>query len=235
MLQPMQQTSPSQPSPSLADFAGLLATLASSPAEPAEDDSLWSPSCADSDVTKLSYDRALRTHARYRPLDHGADRDLDREQGPPAPPAASLSFAEAANPLPAITRNAGSATSQATSPDRNLRTASVTIRLSNAECAQLHQRALQAGLSLSAYLRSCALEAEALRAEVKLALAAFNAENTPARPQESGRKSQKPETGKNTNQAAREESSSPAASVRLTRVFGHIGKLWVGISTGQSA
>jgi hypothetical protein len=47
----------------------------------------------------------------------------------------------------------------------------VTVRLSKAECASLHQRAAEAGLTVSAYLRSCTIEAEALRAEVKTALA----------------------------------------------------------------
>src|ERR1700677_3463737 len=43
--------------------------------------------------------------------------------------------------------------------------------LSRAECARLHQRAAEAGLTVSAYLRSCMVEAEALRAQVKQALA----------------------------------------------------------------
>jgi hypothetical protein len=50
------------------------------------------------------------------------------------------------------------------------RSASVTLRLSAAECAQLKQRAAEAGLTLSAYVRSCTFEAEALRAQVKQAL-----------------------------------------------------------------
>jgi hypothetical protein len=50
------------------------------------------------------------------------------------------------------------------------RSASVTIRLSGAECARLKQRAAQAGLTLSAYVRSCTFEAEALRAQVKQAV-----------------------------------------------------------------
>jgi hypothetical protein len=58
-----------------------------------------------------------------------------------------------------------------TGPDRNLKCASVTIRLSNAECAQLRKRAAEAGLTVSAYLRSCTFEAESLRALVKDTLA----------------------------------------------------------------
>lgn len=50
---------------------------------------------------------------------------------------------------------------------KRLKTASITIRLSAAECAQVRQRAAEAGLTVSAYLRSCALEVESLRAEVK--------------------------------------------------------------------
>jgi hypothetical protein len=68
-------------------------------------------------------------------------------------------------------------------PDRELRSASVTIRLSRAECARLHRRAAEAGLTVSAYLRSCALEAEALRAQVKQALTELKAGNKGTREQ----------------------------------------------------
>ena len=61
--------------------------------------------------------------------------------------------------------------------DRDLRSASVTIRLSKAESAKLHQRAGESGLTVSAYLRACALEAETLRAQVKQALAELKAGN----------------------------------------------------------
>ena len=43
--------------------------------------------------------------------------------------------------------------------------------MSKAECAQLHRRAAEAGLTVSAYLRSCTFEAESLRAMVKEAMA----------------------------------------------------------------
>jgi hypothetical protein len=49
----------------------------------------------------------------------------------------------------------------------SLKDASITIRMSKAECAQLHRRAAEAGLTVSAYLRSCTFEAESLRAMVK--------------------------------------------------------------------
>jgi hypothetical protein len=57
-----------------------------------------------------------------------------------------------------------------------LKSASITIRLSRAECAQLRQRAAEAGLTISAYLRSCAVEAESLRAQVMDTLAQMRAE-----------------------------------------------------------
>jgi predicted DNA binding CopG/RHH family protein len=64
------------------------------------------------------------------------------------------------------------------------KSASLTIRMSLAECDQLKQRAAEAGLTVSAYLRSCTLEAESLRAQVKDALAAIRAA-TPQPPQPS--------------------------------------------------
>lgn len=43
----------------------------------------------------------------------------------------------------------------------------ITLRMSAAECEQLRDRAAEAGLSVSAYLRSCAFEVESLRLQVK--------------------------------------------------------------------
>ena len=47
----------------------------------------------------------------------------------------------------------------------------VTLRLSHAESAQLHERATEAGLTVSAYIRSCVFEVESLRTQVREALA----------------------------------------------------------------
>ena len=60
---------------------------------------------------------------------------------------------------------------QSAATARNRKQASITIRLSQEECAQLKHRAAEAGLTVSAYMRSCTFEAEALRAQVKEALA----------------------------------------------------------------
>jgi hypothetical protein len=61
--------------------------------------------------------------------------------------------------------------------DRNLKSASITVRLSKSECEQLRQRAEEAGLTVSAYMRSCTFEAETLRALVKDTLARLRSES----------------------------------------------------------
>jgi hypothetical protein len=63
-------------------------------------------------------------------------------------------------------------------PESNLKSASVTLRMSAAECKQLRRRAAEAGMTVSAYLRSCTFEAETLRAQVKEALAELRAAST---------------------------------------------------------
>ena len=55
------------------------------------------------------------------------------------------------------------------------RTASITIRLTSTEQKQLQERAAEAKLTVSAYLRSCVFEAESLRAQVKEALSEMRA------------------------------------------------------------
>jgi hypothetical protein len=66
--------------------------------------------------------------------------------------------------------------------ERDLKNSSITIRMSKAECAQLHSRAAEAGLTVSAYLRSCTFEAESLRAMVKDAMAQLRSAQTQAKP-----------------------------------------------------
>jgi predicted DNA binding CopG/RHH family protein len=182
MLQAMQQPASTQPSPTFSSFAGLLATIASPPPDPTEDAPLWNSRDLGEDVATLSYERALRAHARYRP----ANRDSDR--GHRLPPD-GLGIDSSANASidndaagAAVATDAAPALQPAFAQDRDLRSASVTIRLSKAECARLHQRAAEAGLTVSAYLRSCALEAETLRAQVKQALAELKTAAETAKP-----------------------------------------------------
>jgi hypothetical protein len=56
-----------------------------------------------------------------------------------------------------------------------LRRSIVSLRLSDVEIDRLRQRAAESGISVSAYMRSCVLEAEHLRAQVKQALAEMRA------------------------------------------------------------
>jgi hypothetical protein len=97
-------------------------------------------------------------------------------------------------PLPTSQSFAGSLATVATkrageagANHHEIRSVSVTVRLSKAECSRLHERAAEAGVTVSAYMRSCAFKAEAPRAQVKeapielkLATSKENAD-TPAR------------------------------------------------------
>jgi len=134
----------------------------------------WDDDGLEDDIATLSYERALRTHARYR----AADPD-DRSLTQAAPPVDSYETlpAEAFAAAPKASPNAPYQASAAPEPtavprapvlfEKNLKSASITIRVSKEECEQLHQRAAEAGLTVSAYLRSCTFEAESLRALVK--------------------------------------------------------------------
>ena len=143
-------------------------------------DPAWNDDDLADDVATLSYERALRTHNRYKPADTGdrasaqaADSRSCRTCG--ALPSHAAPVAQAAN-LPAEPRwnedaEPQSAPGVSTIFDQNRKCASITIRLSKAEGEQLRRRAAEAGLTVSAYLRSCTFEAEALRAQVKEVLA----------------------------------------------------------------
>jgi len=160
ILQGMQSTIPPSTSPS-ASFAGFLAALtqpdrAKEDRAPAQTQG-WSDELLAEDVATLSYERALRTHARYHADEPVAD---------PAPPLPTSSVA-AADSSTEVLSAAQSA------PLKLLKEASITIRLSREEDAQLRGRAAEAGLTVSAYIRSCTFEAEALRALVKDTLTQF--------------------------------------------------------------
>jgi hypothetical protein len=149
------------PATASATFAGLLASLT------APKPSGWpapggSPDGLEDDVATLSYERALHAHMRYKP--QVADPAIGIKQPQCANSATAAPAAAPFNPEPGGKR------------------ASVTVRMSRAECAQLRQRAAEAGMTVSAYLRSCTFEAESLRAQVKQALAGLRAAQTAQRP-----------------------------------------------------
>ena len=129
------------------------------------------------EVATLSYERALQMHARYRT----ANDDSSAQPSYPTSGARSGEIArhgaQLARPGDFPAEPVGSFTSIG-AHDRKC--ASITIRMSKAECEQLKRRAAEAGLTISAYLRSCTFEAEALRAQVKDALAELRKVNAPA-------------------------------------------------------
>ena len=150
------------PSTASATFASVLAALPT-PAQESEAD--WVDRDLKDDVTTISYEQALRTHARYQPAD--------------------LDFGSTRHGSHIIEPHSKSKKSPPSQEDR--KAASITIRLSQAECAQVRQRASDAGLTVSAYLRSCVLEAESLRKQVKEALTQLRSAS-PAVPQAEDRK-----------------------------------------------
>jgi hypothetical protein len=173
----MQQQAQSPPSSASANFAGLLAELASPPLEGAALVKSLSENDLGDDVVTLSYDRALRAHERYKPVDKN-DWPLTRE----AQSCVGISQDEALLPVAPFGGSLNTQASEALRGDCDLRSASVTIRLSKAECARLHKHAAEAGVTVSAYLRSCTFEAEALRAQVKEALAELKAAASKEKP-----------------------------------------------------
>ena len=212
----MQQPAPSQPSPDTPSFAGLLAALATPPADAA--DRYWSNAEPTEEVATLSYERALRTHVRYRMADRG-NAAVPKAGGTTTSEALGGLKTESAEAVSALAPVAGKAIH--IEPRRDLRPASVTVRLSKGECAQLRQRADEAGLTVSAYLRSCTFEVDALRAQVKAALEEMKA-------------------AKKGSEGAREQGSSGVEQrgidgVRLARVLVRVGRLCVGLCLRKTA
>ena len=224
----MQQSAEGATSPNTSSFAGLLATLASTAHRPGVDTdgslsagwkkpeaagdrlsslgwksaSDWNDDDAREDVATLSYERALRTHSRYRAADLGdgsltnPSRPVDSYElapeelrSPKAVPAAPLANRGVTSDCEVKFNQGSSATDNreancrpSTLFERNLKNASITIRMSKEECAQLHKRAAEAGLTVSAYLRSCTFEAESLRALVKDTMAQLKSATAAGRP-----------------------------------------------------
>jgi predicted DNA binding CopG/RHH family protein len=191
----MQTTQTPVPAPSAASFASLLAALAT-PAPKADPE--WNDEALAEDVASLSYERALRSHARYRTADPVEDAEVaafdeaaDLAEELPARRGRTVSpdaFARAHEAAEAEMAARAAQRTQA-ALDRNLKNASITIRMSKAEADQLHRRAAEAGLTVSAYLRSCTFEAEALRAQVKEVLAELRAAGNQHAPQQPERQS----------------------------------------------
>ncbi len=162
-LDGMQTTADVSSTPAEASFSTLLTALTSRlPVQDAQD----SENLLRDDVVSLSYEQALRTAARHRsPASHAAVQPLPEAEG--LPPAQQLAQAQKAQASHRRSRRA-------------IRMASsVTIRLDESECGELRARAAEAGLTVSAYLRSCIFEVDDLRAQVKQALAQMRSTATP--------------------------------------------------------
>ena len=167
-LKVMQSLAAESPTRDTSDFAGLLAAL-TTPVRKREP--VWNDEDPGEDVASLSYESALRAHARYRSADR-IDGALTQFAGSGL--AAKKTAPAVGKTLKATEQSQGNGLTLArVQAEKERKTASITIRLSEAECEQLHRRAAEAGITISAYLRSCTLEAESLRAQVKEALAQF--------------------------------------------------------------
>jgi hypothetical protein len=152
----MSDLSPVPAAKEASSFASLLATFTGA-AKKSND--MWDDSALLDDVTTISYEQALRSHRRA-PIADLATAQVPAEKAPlSANVAASMPLAN-----PSIKKR---------------KTASITIRLTETEDAQLHERAAAAQLSVSAYLRSCIFEAESLRAQVRDALSQMKTEPAP--------------------------------------------------------
>lgn len=174
-----------------SDFAGLLAKMSSSERNArtwlAENDD---PAMQD-EIIPLSYEQALKKHAR-RPTPAQTTERIDRVASLLAETLAERREHSAANvdqpktiepkkTFPAseiewdskefqqdtLTLNTASVHVPVANETKAV---SITLRMSQQEAAQVRKRAADAGLTMSAYIRSCVCEAELLRAQVKTAL-----------------------------------------------------------------
>jgi hypothetical protein len=161
----MQEPQAAASASSSFDFGSLLASLTSPAKKPAED---WDDSSLADDIATITYEQALRTHTRGRvgasglpSMRVGACEEIA--------PASLNEKTLKAHPRPIEASCATDAAGKKDCPRRgeDRRAASVIIGMSKAECLQLRERAVEAGLTVSAYLRSCIFEVETLRTQVR--------------------------------------------------------------------
>jgi hypothetical protein len=136
---------------SAGSFADFLASFTGG-SDKSDDD--WDLSGLAEDVATINYEQALRSHRAA----HAAEFATERLRDKPLAGAAIRG---------ALQHAAGS--------KKKSKTSSITLRLTEEEHGQLHERAAAAKLSTSAYIRSCIFEAESLRTQVREALAQMQA------------------------------------------------------------
>lgn len=165
----MQSLAASTPPSVAPSFAGMLA-------EAAQPEKKFPPvrdlDGLDDDLATLSYESALRAHYRAERAEQEQIDALSMQEMPEDQAIPAQQLAEERASQAATDSNAGE------HADPSRKSASVTIRMSQPECEQLRERAAEAGLTVSAYLRSCAFEVETLRAQVKQTLAELRAATT---------------------------------------------------------
>lgn len=167
-MQPLTSAAPAHPS---RTFAGLLAGFVAAEKLPPPDQNLDD---LDEDVASLSYEQALRTHTRFRPMVPSSEPGWDAAANVTMYASGDIAARTASGPPDAISPG------DTKSPHQSgRRCSSITVRLSAEENEQLHLRAAEAKLTVSAYLRSCAFEVESLRAEVKATVAQMRSESAP--------------------------------------------------------
>jgi hypothetical protein len=178
MLPLMQTSTAFAPSPSSGpqsdNFAAFLARLAELPdwdSEPAVEPSGTYPSpepaeAGEEDLASLSYEHALRTPTPK------ASRKENLQPRKPSPQTALAG----APPMAQSYRAMGGLSNQPSPPSLEIsrafqiaepRHARTTIRFTAGENKLLRKRAAESNIAISAYVRSCVLEVESLRAQVR--------------------------------------------------------------------
>ncbi|HWT65510.1 MAG TPA: hypothetical protein VN151_05305 [Terracidiphilus sp.] len=149
-------------------FASALAgfTASSRPAATLPGDGL------EDDIATITYEKALRSKPHKR----------STAKSPSPRPNARTTASTRKQPVSirgGAIQIAQPAHAPAPAPAPHRRSSRVSVGLTAVEHAQLLERAAAAGISASAYLRSCLVEAEDLRAQVRDALEQFRASATP--------------------------------------------------------
>jgi hypothetical protein len=161
-----------------SSFAGLLASLAA-PAKAS--DRNWEDDGLADDVAELSYEGALRRQTQpARALERRRSSQPAANRVNPAQGAFETSSddGEAAAfdpPTPLDEERISIVEVGLPANEDGGRTERVTLRLNRSEVLKLRARAAESGLTVSAYLRTCILEVESLRAQVKDALVRMRA------------------------------------------------------------
>lgn len=158
----MPETVETTPHKSRNSFADLLASFTGK-----LQGDRWDDSALEDDVTTISYEDALRSARRSRGVQLAGPLVSAESQKTDTPKSRSR---------------------KSCNRSEKAKGASVTIRVTADEHAQLQARAAAAEVSVSAYLRSCIFEAEALRAEVKEALVQIQSAKESAEPERNGRR-----------------------------------------------